>query len=317
MRVHRWVLLACILAGGSVWLGCSGTTDVAEKDGQDASGAAADSNAGSGNAAASAKRDEIVIPPPKAEIKTVESLLPGSKVLESRAQIKHYSDNSFALHGDYEEFWLEGGKFVEGEYRDDRRDGTRRYYHPSGQIAREVNYKDGVPHGRWTRYRADGSKAMDVEYKDGKRHGKWLVYARPDAPADEEGAAPADASTAPAAAATTTAAAAASATAATATAATEPRIVRQDEYQDGKRHGTFITWYPNGNKATEVEYRNDQRHGKELSWFPSSKPRTEATFVNGLAHGTVTMWSELGKVVSRQEFRQGKLVRSPIKTASR
>ncbi len=55
----------------------------------------------------------------------------------------------------------------------------------------------------------------------------------------------------------------------------------KEEYQDGKLHGEYTSWYENGNKRWEIEYKSGQSHGKETYWYKNGQMRWEQEWQNG------------------------------------
>ena len=123
--------------------------------------------------------DEPETPPPAALVeKRVDTdKYPNGKIRYER-QIAHYSDNHFVADGFYREFYPNGEKFVEGQYKDGRQDGEWTYYHDNGKVQRTVNYTNGQPDGSWEVFNADGTVVAKRGYKDGKRDGTWIVVRR-------------------------------------------------------------------------------------------------------------------------------------------
>lgn len=64
---------------------------------------------------------------------------------------------------------------IEGEYRDDKKDGLFTYYSGETKVG-EGYYKAGKETGRWTHWYEDGDKKNSGEYVNGKKHGLWEQY---------------------------------------------------------------------------------------------------------------------------------------------
>lgn len=201
---------------------------------------------------------------------------PDNPKIERRVTIRKFTDDTYELNGKFAEFWWndgKSGKFVEGNYTGGKRDGKQTYYHPNGQLARTVTYVDGKPDGQWTRYLKDGSRQRDVSYKAGKRDGTWTNYRKSEE--GDEG---------------------------------EQKIVSQGAFKDGVRDGVWTSWHKNGKKQSEMSYAKGVKSGPERSWYESGAKRSQAQFAKNVPHGTVTFWDEQGNVLSRREFKDGKLV---------
>lgn len=121
--------------------------------------------------------DEPETPPPAAlvEKRVDNDKYPDGKVRYER-EIARYSDDRFVADGFYREFYPNGEKFAEGQYKNGHQDGAWTYWHDNGQVQRTVTYKEGQPDGSWEVHGADGAVVAKRGYKDGKRDGTWIAY---------------------------------------------------------------------------------------------------------------------------------------------
>jgi antitoxin component YwqK of YwqJK toxin-antitoxin module len=121
--------------------------------------------------------DEPETPPPASlvEKRVDKDEYPNGKVRYER-QIARYSDDHFEADGFYREFYPNGEKFAEGQYKDGHQEGTWTYWHENGKEQRVVNYKNGQPDGTWDVLNAEGAVVAKRGFKDGKRDGTWVVY---------------------------------------------------------------------------------------------------------------------------------------------
>ena len=51
--------------------------------------------------------------------------------------------------------------------------------------------------------------------------------------------------------------------------------------ENGKKHGLFSIWYPNGNLSYELNYKDGKLHGLYRYWHPNGKLCHEENFRNG------------------------------------
>ena len=302
MVFSRWIHPACLVLLCGLLAGCSAAGQSAAEPSSDAKTDSASApatdvkpSASPTEAAATERKDDRV-----SFVKRDQGLtkFPGTKLNEAMFEYKLYSDGSRELDGKYTEFWSDGlSKFVDGEYKDNVRTGTRRYYHANGQLAREVKLIDGKPDGAWPRFREDGSKEMEVSYKSGKRDGTWKIYTSPQTGGDAKGSKGSTKSPAPKAEAKPEK-----------KGPPESRLLTEGAYKEGRRDGAWITYHSNGQKAVESNFKADRKDGKEATWYPSGKKMLEAEYKNGVPHGVVTLWNEQGAVVHTREYKEGKLV---------
>lgn len=71
----------------------------------------------------------------------------------------------------------------------------------------------------------------------------------------------------------------------------------QGQLVQGKPHGVWRTWHPNGSLQEEVEYHQGKRHGKGVLWSPNGTKQEEGQWLGGLRHGDWKWWWSGGEVV--------------------
>lgn len=121
--------------------------------------------------------DEPEAPPPASRVeKRVDSGKYDDGQVRYEREIVRYSDNHFVADGYYREFYPNGQKFAEGQYKNGRQEGTWTYWYDNGQINRKANYKNGQPDGSWEIYNTDGAIIAKRGFKNGRRDGTWVVY---------------------------------------------------------------------------------------------------------------------------------------------
>src|ERR1043165_7725873 len=65
-------------------------------------------------------------------------------------------------------------------------------------------------------------------------------------------------------------------------------------YQDGKKHGPWVTYYANGNKRSEGHYNRGKKEGLWLQYWPNGNKKSEGTFRNDKFTGLYTCYHENG-----------------------
>jgi len=73
-------------------------------------------------------------------------------------------------------------------------------------------------------------------------------------------------------------------------------------YKDGKREGSWISWYMNGNKWSEGFFKNGKSEGKRITYFENGKVRYEGTYKNDQRIGKWRFYDETGKLLAEQDF---------------
>ncbi len=86
---------------------------------------------------------------------------------EKTANGKEVKDGRFTLYG------ADGGKMLEGYYRDGVQVGEWTMWYDNGQRASVDRYRNGLQNGQHVSWYANGAKAIEGEYRDGKREGTW------------------------------------------------------------------------------------------------------------------------------------------------
>lgn len=141
------------------------------------------------------------------------------------------------------EYWPNGNKRHEVEYRHNKKHKRETRWYENGQKSAVVEFYDGQRHGQWTTWYVDGKKRHEVtyrhgqrhgpgifwytnrqrwlegDYQNGQRHGRWTYWYKNGQKAEE------------------------------------------GEFRQGKRHGIWTTWYLTGQKMSESEWRD----GEEIS----------------------------------------------------
>lgn len=114
-------------------------------------------------------------PPQVAQRRKVQAKYPDGTIRMER-EIALMSDNSFVNDGSYIEYYEDGTKFAEGNFTEGIMDGDWKYWHPNGQLCKDITYKAGKPDGSHKVFREDGTVESVQVFKDGVRNGEWISY---------------------------------------------------------------------------------------------------------------------------------------------
>ena len=71
-------------------------------------------------------------------------------------------------------------------------------------------------------------------------------------------------------------------------------------------HGSYSSWWPNGQLATQGEYSDGQQHGAWLGWYPNGRPEFEAHFDLGVLNGVWREWRENGSPITDGGYESGR-----------
>lgn len=67
-------------------------------------------------------------------------------------------------------------KVEEGYYKDDRREGVWKKYHPNGKLRSEINFIAGRPHGAYTTYYPNGQTEEKGNWEDNQNTGEFKRF---------------------------------------------------------------------------------------------------------------------------------------------
>lgn len=88
----------------------------------------------------------------------------------------------------------------------------------------------------------------------------------------------------------------------------EARCMMQGYYKNGKQHGIWRTYNPQGYLWQEYSYRDGLLDGQMTTWNTDSEAIAEVCFYSrGQLHGTNRTWHSNGQEAMVQEFVKGKL----------
>lgn len=71
----------------------------------------------------------------------------------------------------------------------------------------------------------------------------------------------------------------------------------------GERHGTWRTWYPSGELATEAEYSGGQLSRQYKSWHKNGQLESSGEFLSGRRIRTWRFWDASGASLPDRQFR--------------
>ena len=262
------------------------------------------------------------------------------------------------LHGKALWTYPDGSKEVEAEFLNGQRHGEWTYYHPNGQKSlsvtyhlgnrtgtekgwyhdgeqsSEITYVDGYIHGTDRRYHINGKPASEEEYHHGVLHGRFTTYAYDGTPQlvryYHKGRLVAYAS--PNADGSVR-----DSTAVTAAVHTiesrypDGKTARVMNYRNGRLHGEFKEFHPNGQLMEEAEFnagewvsskeflpngkvhRSSSRlegelHGERVIYWENGQVRQKQNYLNGELHGIRTFHDKSGKVIATYKMRSGDVV---------
>jgi antitoxin component YwqK of YwqJK toxin-antitoxin module len=84
------------------------------------------------------------------------------------------------------------------------------------------------------------------------------------------------------------------------------QLMEERYYEQGKKNGKQIAYWPNGNKRFEFVAKDDGYEGELREWSVNGQLFHLANFVNGQEEGTQKMWYDNGKIKANYVIIGGK-----------
>jgi len=168
------------------------------------------------------------------------------------------------------------------------RDGKLTFYYPSGEVAREIDFKGGVIDGYDRSYNAQGKVTAEQKYLDGRRYVvKGDTYISTKKKSEGTFLYP------------------------------RMKIVSLDDFwkaelanfgaEEGEpvRHGEYKSWHVNGQLRTQGEYEFGKPIGEFTWWHANGQVAIRGSFVDGLHHGRWQWWHPNGMRSAKGQYRHG------------
>ncbi|MBR6878891.1 MAG: toxin-antitoxin system YwqK family antitoxin [Bacteroidales bacterium] len=205
------------------------------------------------------------------------------------AQELNRTDSKGRRQGAWTDFYPNGQKRYEGQFKNDQCVGEFKYYDEQGHLkatntfdkagtrALNKSYSNGTliatgyyvnqkKEGEWRYYSKENGKLLLVEdNKAGKPHGSSKVYN----PLNE-------------------------------------RVAEEAWYVDGHRNGPAKQYYDSGILMMECQYMDDLLDGPSKTYYPSGALKEEGAFQKGVKIGVWTTYNEDGDVVSTENYSKPK-----------
>ena len=80
-------------------------------------------------------------------------------------------------------------------------------------------------------------------------------------------------------------------------------------FRFGQRHGTWMSFYPNGLKWSEMHYEKGMRHGPNQAFYMNGKIRYEGTYKNDFQDSVWTYYDSTGTVVEKILYRNDRVIK--------
>jgi hypothetical protein len=80
-------------------------------------------------------------------------------------------------------------------------------------------------------------------------------------------------------------------------------------FRFGKRHGQWMSFYPNGLAWSEMNYDKGIPHGPNMTYFMDGKPRYAGFYKNGEKDSLWIFYDSLGVPVKKAIYKKGHLIK--------
>lgn len=147
------------------------------------------------------------------------------------------------------------------------------WYSRNGKKFAQEEWYDGKRHGTLVSWDTQDRKRLERSYKAGEKHGKETIWG-------EEGG--------------------------TRRGGGILFVKSETMFANGKRHGVYREFHPNGQKSLEAPYVDGQAAGRCVGWHPGSQKEMEYVCTSGHRHGTYMEWHENGQKRKEGEYKDGK-----------
>lgn len=80
----------------------------------------------------------------------------------------------------------------------------------------------------------------------------------------------------------------------------------EQEFYEGRKHGTETLWYPNSQLRSVSEFSHGILNGSQIEWYHDGSPAREMNFSNGKQSGQQIGWEENGDLRFKYTYNNGK-----------
>ena len=202
---------------------------------------------------------------------------------------------------------LNGKPAMRGTFLDDKEVGHWKSFHMNGKISNEGRYVDGEKDSVWNYYNSDGKISSSITYRNGDSHGISRYFSPEGTPLlekmyvaddliayrvinenDENDVWQEF-----------------SGTGTITVKSPEGKLLYEETYRDGLRHGYKRSYFSNGKLHEEYHYDNGDFEGAFATYYPDGKVEERGTFKNDEMHGTVETFRPDGSPLKVETYGMG------------
>ena len=79
-------------------------------------------------------------------------------------------------------------------------------------------------------------------------------------------------------------------------------------HKAGKKNGLATLWYENGQKWNEITYKDGNPDGRFTGWHENGQKYFDGIYKDGLKDGVFTEWDEQGNIIRKTTYKKGEKV---------
>ena len=202
---------------------------------------------------------------------------------------------------------LNGKPAMQGTFLDDKEVGHWKSFHMNGKISNEGRYVDGEKDSVWNYYNSNGKISSSITYRNGDSHGISRYFSPEGTPLlekmylsgdliayrvindNDENNVWQDFS----------------GTGTISVNSPEGKLLYEETYRDGLRHGYKRLYFNSGKLHEDYHYDNGDFEGAFVTYYPDGKVEERGTFKNDEMHGTVEMFRPDGSPLKVETYGMG------------
>ena len=92
------------------------------------------------------------------------------------------------------------------------------------------------------------------------------------------------------------------------------QVLQTGDFRDGKNHGKWIWYYPNGKKKMEGRFNMGSREGEWFTYNNKEQVLTKSNYKNDKLEGIVTVFDETQNIVSQTLYLNDEIVKKELES---
>ena len=85
-------------------------------------------------------------------------------------------------------------------------------------------------------------------------------------------------------------------------------IRKLQQFENGKKHGIFISWYGNWEKVEQGFFKNGIRDGLWVQWSPNGEKESEGSYRDGFRDEVWIFWNSKGEKTNQITYQNGRVL---------